>query len=103
MPTLPKTDSEFDRYKIKEEPNRPSSTKRGYGRKWSAARLRWLAIYPFCAECEKKGILNNGLPGHPNVVDHIIPHRGNMKIFWDRSNWMTLCEHHHNLKTGRGE
>lgn len=33
------------------------------------------------------------------VVDHIIPHRGDQKLFWDRSNWQPLCEHHHNVKT----
>lgn len=33
------------------------------------------------------------------VVDHIIPHRGDQKLFWDRGNWQPLCEHHHNVKT----
>ena len=33
------------------------------------------------------------------VVDHIIPHRGDVKLFWDQSNWQPLCEHHHNVKT----
>ena len=33
------------------------------------------------------------------VVDHIKPHRGEQKLFWDRSNWQPLCEHHHNVKT----
>ena len=35
------------------------------------------------------------------VVDHIKPHRGDQKLFWDRSNWQPLCEHHHNVKTLR--
>ena len=33
------------------------------------------------------------------VVDHIVPHRGDQKLFWDRGNWQPLCEHHHNVKT----
>lgn len=33
------------------------------------------------------------------VVDHIKPHRGDQKLFWDRGNWQPLCEHHHNVKT----
>ncbi len=33
------------------------------------------------------------------VVDHIKPHRGDRKLFWDRGNWQPLCEHHHNVKT----
>ena len=36
------------------------------------------------------------------VVDHIIPHRGDMKLFWDESNWQALCESCHNHKTGSG-
>ena len=31
-----------------------------------------------------------------------IPHRGDMKLFWDESNWQPLCESCHNQKTGRG-
>lgn len=37
--------------------------------------------------------------GMATVVDHIVPHRGDQKLFWDRSNWQPLCEHHHNVKT----
>lgn len=29
------------------------------------------------------------------VVDHIIPHRGDPKLFWDRNNWQGLCKHDH--------
>lgn len=25
------------------------------------------------------------------MVDHIIPHRGDMKLFWDRSNWQPMA------------
>ena len=106
MPTLPIRDSDFDRveyFKPKTESGGKSPSKRGYNRKWKQARLRHLAKHPFCVECEEKGILNNGLPGHPNHVDHIIPHRGNKKLFWDKNNWQTLCENHHNRKTGRRE
>jgi hypothetical protein len=34
-----------------------------------------------------------------NVVDHIIPHRGDMELFWDESNWQSMCEPCHNRKT----
>ena len=36
------------------------------------------------------------------VVDHIIPHRGDKKLFWDERNWQALCESCHNHKTGSG-
>jgi len=26
------------------------------------------------------------------IVDHIIPHRGDHALFWDRSNWQPLCK-----------
>ena len=29
------------------------------------------------------------------VVDHIIPHRGDSKLFWNRRNWQSLCNPHH--------
>jgi len=39
-------------------------------------------------------------------VDHIIPHRGDEKLFWDETNWQALCHECHGVKTakeGRGE
>lgn len=35
------------------------------------------------------------------VVDHIKPHKGDMEVFWDLSNWQGLCEPCHNKKTAR--
>ncbi|WP_396127368.1 HNH endonuclease [Edaphobacter acidisoli] len=32
-------------------------------------------------------------------TDHIIPHRGDKKLFWDRSNWQPLCATCHSVKT----
>ena len=34
------------------------------------------------------------------VVDHIQPHRGDPKLFWDQSNWQSLCKRCHDKKTG---
>ncbi|MGA9851855.1 MAG: HNH endonuclease [Gammaproteobacteria bacterium] len=45
-------------------------------------------------ECEK-----NGKTMLASVVDHIVPHRGNTTIFWDRTNWQSLCRRCHNRKT----
>jgi 5-methylcytosine-specific restriction enzyme A len=30
-----------------------------------------------------------------NVVDHIIPHKGDKELFWNESNWQALCKRHH--------
>ena len=35
------------------------------------------------------------------VVDHIVPHRGDQKLFWDKSNWQPLCKACHDRKTWR--
>lgn len=37
------------------------------------------------------------------AVDHIVPHRGDSKLFWDRSNWQPLCIPHHNSTKQREE
>ena len=52
--------------------------------------------HPLCVECQRKGKLTPA-----TVVDHIIPHRGDQKLFWDRSNWQALCHRHHSMKTRR--
>lgn len=33
------------------------------------------------------------------VVDHIIPHKGDKKLFWDSGNWQGLTERDHDRKT----
>lgn len=33
------------------------------------------------------------------VVDHIQSHKGDMRLFWDESNWQPLCKRHHDIKT----
>ena len=32
-------------------------------------------------------------------VDHIVPHRGDMSLFWDVNNWQALCHECHARKT----
>jgi 5-methylcytosine-specific restriction protein A len=58
------------------------------------ARKLFLQINPLCVSCLKEGITRAA-----RVVDHIIPHKGDMKLFWDRSNWQSLCIEDHNKKT----
>jgi len=77
-----------------EDKNRLSSTKRGYDNRWRKARLGFLRAHPLCEECLKEGIIVEA-----TVVDHIIPHEGVPSLFWDESNWQSLCKMHHDIKT----
>lgn len=72
-----------------------SAGSRGYNRRWQKARKRFLQAHPLCEECMKKGVYTKA-----TVVDHIIPHRGDPKLFWDESNWQALCKRCHDKKTG---
>lgn len=65
---------------------RKTSSQRGYGSKWQAARASFLAANPECVLCRRIGISTRA-----DVVDHVVPHKGNAKLFWDRNNWQPLC------------
>jgi 5-methylcytosine-specific restriction enzyme A len=67
---------------------RPSASARGYGGKWREAREGFLAAHPMCNW--------PGCVSPATHVDHIVPHKGDMKLFWKRSNWQGLCALHHN-------
>ena len=67
-----------------------NASDRGYGRAWQKARKRFLETHPLCVECMKEGRYVKATD-----VDHIIPHRGDETLFWDRSNWQPLCHKHH--------
>ncbi len=76
---------------------RESAAARGYDGKWEKARKAFLRRNPLCAACMAEGKL---IPA--TVVDHIVPHRGDKRLFWDESNWQPLCKKHHDRKTGLG-
>ena len=72
-----------------------SAGSRGYNRAWQKASKQFLTAHPLCTMCMKEERYTKA-----TVVDHIIPHRGDEELFWDRSNWQSLCKRHHDLKTG---
>lgn len=77
-----------------EDRSKPSSG--SYGRAWQRERKKFLEAHPLCVECERAGMYVKATD-----VDHIIPHRGDRKLFWDESNWQPLCHRHHSMKTAR--
>lgn len=65
---------------------RGSSARRGYGAKWQQARRAYLAKHPLCVCC-----LANGRVTPAQMVDHGVPHEGDMAIFWRSEDWQSLC------------
>ena len=76
---------------------RENAAARGYDGRWKSARCAYLQRNPLCAECRRAGKLTPA-----TVVDHIVPHRGDMRLFWDKTNWQPLCKDCHDRKTGSG-
>ena len=74
---------------------RPTAAQRGYGSAWRQARAAFLKINDRCAW--------RGCTSGATVVDHIKPHRGDMRLFWDRTNWQPLCASCHNRRKQRWE
>ena len=60
--------------------------------------MQFLADHPLCVYCEQRGRLTPA-----NVVDHVRPHRGDMALFWDVSNWQPLCKKCHDAAKAREE
>lgn len=79
--------------KARSDKRRPSSSARGYTGKWDKARDGFLRQNPWCRRCGKPA----------TVVDHIVPHRGDQKLFWDKSNWQPLCTNCHSSAKQREE
>lgn len=75
-----------------------TSAQRGYGYRWQQAREGWLKAYPLCVMCEQDNRVTLA-----TVVDHRIPHRGDQTLFWDQTNWQSLCATHHSSDKQRAD
>ncbi len=87
------------KYCAKHKPMHPEETrpeKKVYGYKWQKVRKQFLETHPLCEECKKQGRYVKATD-----VDHIIPHRGDMDLFWDWDNYQALCHSCHSKKTAR--
>ncbi len=69
-----------------------TTAERGYGGRWQRARERFLRAHPLCCYCQQSGRVTEA-----TVVDHIQPHQGDQKLFWDESNWQPLCKPCHDI------
>ncbi|MCU7837019.1 MAG: HNH endonuclease [gamma proteobacterium symbiont of Taylorina sp.] len=73
-----------------------------YNYRWQKIRKNYLQSNPLCVICKNDGFI---VPA--TIVDHIIPHKGDEYLFYDESNYQSLCKHCHDSykqrleKTGR--
>src|SRR5215217_1610200 len=58
--------------------------------RWLKGRAWFLRENPLSVFCEEEGIATPA-----TILDHIIPHKGNEKLFYDQENWQGLCQPHH--------
>lgn len=101
------------------EPGCPNVVERGrcrdhnraivYDRSWRKASRVFLAEFPLCgmrpggrapvmSQCHERGITTAA-----TQTDHVAPHGGDMRKFWDREgNWQALCRPCHAAKTRVG-
>lgn len=70
--------------KRRHDAKRPNASARGYDSKWRRESKAFLALPEnrYCA-------CGCGRPA--DTVDHKVPHKGDMRLFWDRSNWQPLA------------
>lgn len=73
---------------------RPSARERLYDTRWERERAAYLATHPTCRHCGIRPA---------TVVHHIIPHRRDWNLFWNRSNWMPVCQPCHDGPIQRQE
>jgi 5-methylcytosine-specific restriction protein A len=68
------------------------------GKAWQAIRKNQLQSNPLCAYCLRLGIVTQATIG-----DHIKPHRGDFRLFFDASNVQSLCKPCHDSVKAREE
>lgn len=66
--------------------------------RWLALRVRVLLEDPLCVVCAAAG-----QDVAAAEVDHVVPHRGDLRLFWDRANLQGLCSACHSRKTRAGQ
>jgi 5-methylcytosine-specific restriction protein A len=89
------------------EAARPSAHKRGYTPEWSRYSRNRLTLHPLCEglRLEIDGpVVITAHPGRDalaTLTDHIVPHKGDQRLFWRLDNHQSGCDDCHNLKTAR--
>lgn len=69
-----------------------------YGYRWQLASRSFLQMHRWCVDPYKV----HQRKMFAQCVDHIVPHRGDLNLFWDLDNWQSLCNQCHSRKTRDG-
>lgn len=83
---------------VEHDARRGSAHSRGYGVRWDKTSKGFRREHPLCCCCQANGVVTA-----TTLVDHVIPHRGDMALFWDPKNWQALCDRCHNVIKKRME
>ena len=67
-----------------------------YDKRWRKEAKAYLRKHPMCVCVDCKG---SRRPLPANIVDHITPHKGDSRLFWDRENWQSMNRICHGGKT----
>jgi 5-methylcytosine-specific restriction enzyme A len=77
---------------------RGSARQRGYDAKWDKEATAFKREFPLCLGCRAVGRFEASA-----VVDHVMPHKGDRHLMWDRRNWQPACRFHHDVVKQRLE
>jgi len=69
-----------------------------YTYQWRKASKEFLKKHPLCVHCEREGRL---IPA--TEVDHIKPHGGDRKLFWNKNNWQPKPARRTYIKKANGK
>jgi len=67
-----------------------------YNGAWKRIRAEWLRQHPLCVICKQRNRLTAA-----TEVDHVTPHRGDRNLFYEPSNFQSLCKPCHSRKTAK--
>jgi len=76
--------------------NRDTEARKLYTYRWRMTAKAFLVRHPIC-ECKDCQQVGRVLAS--TVVDHVVPHRGDRALFWDRNNWQAMSKPCHDRKT----
>lgn len=79
---------------LKQTPEQIQSRKLMASARWKRASALFLQRHRLCVDCAELGGVSVA-----TQVDHIIRHRNDLTLFWDRGNWQALCQRCHSRKT----